>query len=105
MVLTRPLKIFTGYILGVYAVSAIENAWIAPFALFFLGAVFQTLYARSLYEYLGGIDPVRAFGTKNIYELRYVISIPMIVLVLDFLAKIFIIGGATGMLTAWYFNR
>ena len=51
---------------------------------------------------LGEPTPFIRFGAKNIYELWSVIPIPLIVLALDFLAKVCLIGGVTAIFTAWH---
>ena len=87
-----------GFLVGGYIVLVIGNAWVAILVLFILGAVFQVLYTRSLYAFLGGADPVQLFGARNLYELQSFVSLPIVVLVLDFLAKVFMAGGVLGIL-------
>ena len=58
----------------------------------------QFLYAHSLNTFLEGGDPVSSFGTRNLNELRSLVSLPIAVLVLDFMAKVFMVGGVTALL-------
>ena len=97
-VMHKALKIFGGLLVGVLITSITGNAWLTVVPSFFLGCIFQFLYAHSLNTFLEGRDPVQAFGTKNLHELRSLVSLPVAVLVLDFMAKVFMVGGVTALL-------
>jgi len=54
-----------------------------------VGIIFQSIYARLLNNYLGGVDPVREFRARSLRELRGRIPIPYSVVVVEILAKAF----------------
>ena len=85
-------------IVGSVGVLIIGSSWITLGICFVLGAVFQVLYTQSLNAFLGGRDPVQLFGAKNLRELNSVIPLPIPILVLDFIAKVFMVGGVACIL-------
>ncbi|MGI9310329.1 MAG: hypothetical protein ACR2P7_02215 [bacterium] len=94
------IKILVGFVIVFYCMPIVGNFWAATVIFFIIGAVVQTLYARSLNEFLGGQDPVWKFGARNLSQLRAVMPIPVAVFILDFLAKAFMYASVISILGA-----
>ena len=73
------IAIFVHYLTG--------RSWLLIVPAAAIGLVSQLLYARLLHKYLGGADPVAAFGARNLGQLGSVTPVPIRVRGLAFVAK------------------
>ncbi|MHB8771974.1 MAG: hypothetical protein ACYC7J_13335 [Syntrophales bacterium] len=79
--------------------------WILVIISWGVAVPLQVMYAHRLNTHLGGADPVAAFGTRNLKQLRSATRIPFSVTALDFAAKALGWAGVVAILITvnwWY---
>jgi len=94
------INIITGLILSILA-DVLINKPLLSLAVFTLMAVpFQLIYKKKLNNYLGGEDPVEKYHAKNLKELRSQIRIPIDIIIIEKIPKIFGIAAIITLLIA-----
>jgi len=75
--------------------------WVLVVVFWCSAAGAQGVYAKRLNAFLGGADPVGAFRSRNLKELRMHVAVPSSVIRLNFLARAFGWAGLVGVLFAF----
>jgi hypothetical protein len=78
--------------------------WVLVIMFWACAILSQVFYARRLNAFLGGADPVAKFGARNLSQLKNIISVPLLVSVLSFLAKALAWAGVVALLfyVGWF---
>jgi hypothetical protein len=81
------LKFFLGAILGGTLEYVTERPFLSAGVLAVLGIFSQVMFARGLYAYLGGQDPVQTYGARSLKQLKKFVAVPSSIQFADLLAK------------------
>ena len=77
-----------GFVLAVMIYYVTGLSWPLVIIFWVLALPLQIMYTHRLNAFLGGIDPVATYGTKNLRQLKTVMSIPLQIKLLHFSSKI-----------------
>lgn len=94
-----------GAVFALFLYYATGLTWALVIAFLVCAMLLQVSYAHRLNGFLGGVDPVVTFGTRNLKQLKNVISIPFSITAQNFVAKVMWWAGLVALLVSagwWY---
>ncbi|MBW1939054.1 MAG: hypothetical protein JRI67_09905 [Deltaproteobacteria bacterium] len=87
-----------GFALALFLYYVTRLTWVLTGIFWLCAIALQIFYTHRLNSFLGGADPVAAFGARNLRQLKNTISVPFSISTLNFIVKVFAWAGLCALL-------
>jgi hypothetical protein len=92
------LASMVGFTLALFLYYITGLTWVLAGVFWLFALALQIFYTHRLNSFLGGADPVTAFGARNLRQLKNTISVPFSISTLNFFVKVFAWAGVGALL-------